>query len=453
MPQPILSEQQQRYLSRFTSEYVRQTAGSQQRREATWPALADARSSQGYWLSAPAPVRQLWLATKELRHPIVADRAEGAYVWDLDGNRTIDFCLGFGIHLFGHRPAFVDEALRRQLDRGVPIGYQSELANRVAAAVTAMTGNERVTFCNTGAEAVMGAVRLARAATRRELLVVFAHSYHGSYDAGLPATEMTRGLPSSHRQDTLVLEYGAPASLEIIAEQADRIAAVLVEPVQARSPGLQPAEFLQALRSLTHERQIALIFDDVLLGFRIHQGGSQAHFGIRADLVTYGKIIGGGMPIGAVAGSARFLDLIDGGAWSSGDASEPSADKIWFAGTFTKNPLTLAAADAVTTHLQAAGNQLQEGLNRRAERLVTGLSSWLAEEHMPVRIERFGSMFRFMLSPQMWILIPHLRLRGIYAFDGGSFFLSTAHSDADLDRLTAAVKDSLLTLRSGGYIT
>lgn len=450
-PSP-LHENQQRYLDRFIDDYVRQTKGSQARREATWPALADARSSQGFFKGARADLRDYWLLTKRLRYPIVAERAQDAHVWDIDGNRYVDFCLGFGVHLFGHRPAFLDEALRRQLERGLPIGYQSNGANDIAASIATMTGSERVAFCNTGAEAIMGALRLARAATRRNTVVVFAHSYHGSYDGVLPAIEMTRGLPTSHNTDTLVLEYGAPRSLEIIAERATEIAAVLVEPVQARSLSLLPAEFLTALRQLTRDKDIALIFDEILLGFRIHQGGLQAHFGIRADLATYGKILGGGLPIGVIAGSARFLDQIDGGRFSHHDDSAPQVDKIWFAGTFTKNPLTMAAAQAVTTRLREAGPSLQEGLNERTAQRIDRLNGWLTAESMPVKFERFGSMFRIVAPPPMWILIPHLRQRGVYLFDGMAFFLSTAHSDEDLAHFEESVKDSLRTMRSGGFI-
>jgi glutamate-1-semialdehyde aminotransferase len=396
--------------------------------------------------------REYWLATKGLRYPIVADRGDGAHVWDIDGNRYVDFCLGFGVHLFGHRPAFVEDALRRQLERGMPIGYQSDRANEVAAAVAKMTGAERVAFCNTGAEAIMGAVRLARAATGRDTIAVFSQSYHGSYDATLPAIGMMHGLSSSQKKDTLVLQYGSARSLERIAERAGEMAGVLVETVQPSRPSLQPVEFLRELRTLTQNRDIALIFDDILLGFRIHQGGTQAYFGIRADLATYGKIIGGGMPIGAVAGAARFMDAIDGGPRSSEDRSWPAARKVWFAGTFTKNPMTMAAAHAVATRLEHEGNGLQEALNAKTAQLAGRLNRWLVEQSMPVRIEHFGSLFRLMSTPQMWLIIPHLRMRGVYAFDGMTFFLSTAHSDTDIGQIEDAVKDSLLAMRGGGFI-
>jgi glutamate-1-semialdehyde aminotransferase len=450
MPQPFTT-QQRAYLERFADEYTRRLPGSHARRERAYPALADARSSQGWSAQLPPAAREAWAATRRLRFPIVADRCEGAHTWDIDGNAYVDFCLGFGVHLFGHRPAFLEDALHRQLARGLPIGFQSDQADEVAVAIATMTGAERVALCNTGAEAIMGAVRLARAATRRDTIAVFAHAYHGSYDATLPAIDMSLGLPASARADTLVLEYGAPRSLEILEARADTIAAVLVEPVQARSPALQPRAFLAELRALTRRRDVALIFDDVLLGFRIHQGGSQAHFGVQADLATFGKILGGGLPIGAIAGAARFLDAIDGGPWRADGDALPATDKVWFAGTFTKNPLTMAAAAAVTTRLEAAGNDLQAGLTARVASLVARASAWLAEHAVPLRIEHCGSMLRLMVTPPTWVLLPHLRLRGIYAFDGATFFLSTAHTDADLDRFLEALQDSVLAMRSGGF--
>jgi len=281
---------------------------------------------------------------------------------------------------------------------------------------------------------------------------VFANAYHGSYDATVPAIGSAHGVPARATQDTIVLDYGSDAALERIAAEASELAAVLIEPVQARAPELQPRAFLHELRRITQDHGAALICDDVLLGFRIHQGGCQAHFGIAADLATYGKIIGGGMPIGVVTGSRRFMDPVDGGAWRDTDDSLPDVDKIWFAGTFNKNPLTMAATEAVVERFVADGPALQDGLNHRAEVLVDRLSIWLREHRMPVSIARFGSMFRFVGALPTTLLIPHLAMRGVYTWEGMVFFVSVAHSDQDLIALEDAVKDSLLAMRQGGYI-
>ncbi|HTE55649.1 MAG TPA: aminotransferase class III-fold pyridoxal phosphate-dependent enzyme [Kofleriaceae bacterium] len=445
------SAEQRAYLDRFCADYVARTRGSQRQREQGWPRLADPRSSSGY-SGAPGPVRDFWLATKRLRYPLVGSRCDGVSVWDIDDNEYVDFGLGFGVHLFGHRPAFILDAITDRLARGTPIGFQSEVANEVAEGIARLTGAERVAFSNTGTEAVMSAVRLARAATRRSKLVVFEHSYHGSYDDVVRSIGATRGIPDARASDVLVLGYGDSESLDRIEAEADQIAAVLVEPVQARRPGLQPVEFLHQLRALTARRSIALIFDDVLLGFRVHQGGCQAHFDVRADLATYGKVIGGGLPIGILTGRTEYMNLIDGGAWQHDGDSIPSGDKIWFAGTFNKNPLTMAATQAVVNHLLEKGNRLQEGLTEKARALDERLGAWLVANRMPVRIARFGSMFRFESAPHLTLLIQHLHMRGIYTWEGMVFFISTAHTDASVERLEEAVKDSLLTMRRGGYL-
>lgn len=450
MNRPIATDER-RYLDDFIASYIARTPSSHRRRQQAWPALADSRASQGYFSHLPEPQRELWLATGAIRYPIVAERADGAEVWDIDGNRYLDFCLGFGVHLFGHRPAFVEEAVAARMQRGLPIAFQTDRSFDLAAAIAAMTGVERVSFCNTGAEAIMGALRLARAATGRRLVVVFADSYHGSYDAVLPAIGQRRGLIPDQDANTLILELGAEASLETIDARADEIAGILVEPVQAKDPRAPTVDFLRRLRALGDAKDIPLIFDEILIGFRIHRGGAQALLGIEADLVTYGKIIGGGMPIGVIAGKSRFLDQIDGGRWCA-DPQAPLAEKVWFSGTFSQNPLTLAVADAVAKRLLQAGLDLQSGLNARMAGLVERIERRLTRADLPVRIAHRGSMLKFLGSPRLWLLAAHLRMRGIYIYDGMAAFLSTAHRDEHLDRFEEAVMDSLEAMRSGGFV-
>jgi glutamate-1-semialdehyde aminotransferase len=444
-----LTPAQLRYVAQFVNEYTARTPKSAAARRAAWPFLADSRSSSGYSLQGPSVMRELWIATKRMRYPIVGQRCAGSRAWDIDGNEYIDFGLGFGAYLFGYNPDFIVEAMRRRIDAGLPMGLQSDVSRDVAEKIARMTGMERVMYCNTGAESAMVALRLARAVTGRNKIVVFASSYHGSGDATIPGLGFLLGVAPGAVEDTIVLEYGADASLQRIAELADQLAAVIVEPVQSRQLGLQPAAFLKELRRITAEHGTALIFDEVMQGFRIHQGGCQAHFGVRADLATYGKIIGGGLPMGAIGGSARFMDRLDGGAWSDEDL--PEVDKIWFSGTFTKNPLTMASAQAVVERLSQAGPALQERLNQRAETLVDRLSIWLREHRTPVSIARFGSMFRFTCAPPMTLLVPHLAMRGVYTAENMLFFVSAAHGDDDLLALEAAVKDSLIAMRQGGY--
>ena len=351
-----LSERQRQHLSELVERFTRRTAASKQVARQYRPVLADSRAIVGFRLSI-----------KEMLYPIVGAGADGARLRDLDGNEYVDITMGFGVHLFGHRPPFVTAAVEEQLRRGIEMGPRPALAGEVAALVCELTGMERATFCNSGTEAVMTALRLARARTGRTKVAIFAGSYHGHSDGTLARAQgdgglsvpLAPGIPPRVAEDVLVLEYGSPRALELLRAHANELAAVLVEPVQSRHPELQPREFLHELRAWTQAAGVVLIFDEMVTGFRVHPGGAQAWFGVAADLATYGKIAGGGLPIGIVAGRASFMDGIDGGLWEYGDASYPRAETTYFGGTFCQHPLAMASARAVLTHLKERGPSLQ----------------------------------------------------------------------------------------------
>ncbi|HKY06506.1 MAG TPA: aminotransferase class III-fold pyridoxal phosphate-dependent enzyme, partial [Blastocatellia bacterium] len=405
--------------------------------------------------------RSLW---KELVYPIVSERAKGAEVYDVDGNRYVDITMGFGVHLLGHAPDCVKEAMQDALTTGFPLGVQSNLAGEVAKLICDFSGMERVSFANSGTEAVMAAIRLARTVTRRNKIAIFAGSYHGWSDLTLArkvgGPKSTRslaiapGIPDKFIEEIVVLDYAAPESLEVIRNQGHELAAVLVEPVQSRRPDLQPKEFLHELRRITSQSGIALIFDEIITGFRIHPGGCQALFDVKADLAIYGKVLGGGLPVGVVAGSSEYIDAIDGGFWDYGDDSYPSAEKTLIAGTFCKHPMIMAAARAILTHLKTEGPSLQERLNRNTSQLVESLNQFCAEQVVPARFVNFGSLFRIVFTgPQRWSsLFYYLALgRGVLVLDGGNFFLSTAHTAADIDEIATGIKESLLEMKRYGW--
>ncbi|WDD92626.1 aminotransferase class III-fold pyridoxal phosphate-dependent enzyme [Burkholderia sp. FERM BP-3421] len=432
-----LSPTQRRYLDQLTARYVARTGGSRARAAASRAALADSRASAGFRPSI-----------KEMLYPIVGSHGAGACFHDVDGNAYLDLTMGFGVSLFGHQPDFVGAALTGQWQRGLQVGPQSPLAGEVAELIRDLTGVERVAFCNTGTEAVMTAVRLARAATGRTKVALFSGAYHGHADGLLvaaPGRPGSAGVTPGAVADVLMFDYGEPHALEQIEACAGELAAILVEPVQSRRPELQPRAFLRRLREIANAHGAALVFDEVLTGFRIHPGGAQAWFDVRADLVAYGKIVGGGLPIGVVGGRARFLDGIDGGAWDYGDASGPHAETVFFAGTFNKNHLTMATARAVLTHLKAAGPALQETLNARTARLADTLNTMLASRGAPVRVAHFGSLFRFQVSGNLDPFFYGLVDKGLYVWEGRTCFLSTAHTEADLativERVTAVVDE------------
>ena len=448
-----LSDRQARHIDSLIQRYTARTARCKEMTQLRRPILADPRVASGF--------RSQW---KEMVYPLVTVRSQGSRLWDADGNEYIDLLNGFGAIFFGHAPAFVTEAIARQLKDGFEIGPQSPLAGEVAELLCELTGNQRVTFCNTGSEAVMAAIRLARTVTARKKIVLFTGDYHGMFEevlvkgirkAGAPHTlPIAPGIPAENIQNIIVLDYGTPEALEYIRQHAGELAAVLVEPVQSRHPALQPIDFLREIRKITEASETALIFDEVVTGFRTHPGGIQALFGIRADLATYGKVVGGGMPIGILAGSAKFMDALDGGMWQYGDPSYPETGVTFFAGTFVRHPLVLAAALAVLKYLKQAGPELQRSLTEKTTALVRTLNSCFEEGGVPSRIEHFASWFYFGFpsdQPYASLLYYHLHEKGIHVREGFPCFLTTAHSYADIERIVRAFQEGIAEMQEGGF--
>ncbi len=246
--QQDLDSDQQQYLNNLIAKYEKRTPGSKRLTAQARPRLADPRAVAGF--------RPQW---KEMVYPLVTERAKGSRIWDVDGNEYIDIVNGYGAIMFGHSPDFVTQAAREQMDLGVAIGPQSPLAGEVAALMCELTGNERVTFCNTGSEAVMAAIRVSRTVTGRDRIIYFAGDYHGTFDEVLVRSTprgtvpLAPGIPLANTGNVVVLEYGADASLEYIRKNADEIAAVLIEPVQTRNPALQPIAFIRTVREITEQ--------------------------------------------------------------------------------------------------------------------------------------------------------------------------------------------------------
>ncbi len=449
-----LTEHQQRWLDAFIVRYTAKTKESKRQAQHHREYLADPRVVAGF--------RQQW---KEMVYPLVAVRSKGARLWDVDGNEYIDILNGFGSSLFGHSPDFVNDAVTKQLSAGIEVGPQTPLAGEVAKLVSEFTGLERATFCNTGSEAVMAAMRLARTVTGRSTIVSFLGDYHGTFDEvlvrpnhrgnDLRSAPIAPGIPQGKVDNIIILEYGSQQALEIIRARADDLAAVLIEPVQSRHPDLQPKEFLHEVRRITAASGTAMIMDEVITGFRVHPRGAQGVFGVKADLATYGKVIGGGHPIGILAGTNRFMDALDGGQWRFGDDSFPEIGVTFFAGTFVRHPLAMAAAKACLVHLKEQGPALQEALNRRTTRLVDALNGLFKKYGVPSFVQRFGSVFYFAFAPKhrMLSLLHYLlRLRGIHIWEGFPCFLTTAHGDAEIDLFIRAVEGSLQELTDGGFL-
>ena len=449
-----LTDQQRRHLEGFLERYTARTGASKRSTADSRDRLADPRTIAGF--------RSIW---KELVYPIVVARSAGSRLWDVDGNEYVDLVNGFGTNLFGHSPSFVVDAIAAQVNRGFEIGPQSAMAGPVASRICEMTGHERAAFCNTGSEAVSAAIRTARTVTGRQTIAMFSGAYHGTFDEVLVRGTTVRGeprsvpiapgIPESACENVLVLEYGSQSALDMLRARGPELAALLVEPVQSRRPDLLPVEFLRKARQLTIDSGTALVFDEVVSGFRVHQGGVQALFDIKPDIATYGKVVGGGLPIGVVAGRSEYLDALDGGRWQYGDDSFPEVGMTFFAGTFVRHPLALAAASAVLDHLKNEGPELQRRLNLRAASLVDALQARAAELQAPVAITNFSSWFCFNLpghQPLSSLFFPFMRSKGIHIWEGRPGFISTAHTDDDLARIVDAFSETLIEMQQAGFL-
>jgi amino acid adenylation domain-containing protein len=447
-----LTERQQVALDKLIARYNQRTAKSKALAQQHRAYFCDPRAAGNF--------RQLW---KEMVYPIVCEHSKGSHIWDIDGNEYIDVTMGFGVNYLGHSPDYVMQAVEAQMKLGMEIGPQSPLAGEVAQMICEFTGLDRATFCNTGSEAVMAAFRVARAVTGRDKIVYFYGDYHGLFDEVLGRPALCDGVPSAmpiapgipHLANIMILDYGNPSSLDAIRQHAGEIAAVIVEPVQARHPGLQPREFLQELRRLTREREIALIFDEVITGFRIAPGGAQEYFGVKADLATYGKVIGGGMPIGVLAGSAKYMDALDGGFWQYGDESSPPTGVTFFAGTFVRHPLAMAAAYAVLKHLKSVGPSLQAQANQVTARFVDKANDFFRSKQLPMQLQKFSTTFYYDFHSDLkyaGLLFYYLRDRGVHIWEGRVGHLSVAHINEDMDRVLQAFQESVEEMQAGGFL-
>lgn len=444
---------QLQYIKNIEKRLNTLTANSKERTQLYRKVYASNRNSAGF--------RPLY---KEMLYQIIAEKAKGSKLVDVDGNEMLDLTMGFGVLLFGHSPDFVKDALKQELEYGMPVGPMGRLTGEVAKDLCELTGMERVFFCNSGTEADMFAVRVARAVTKKNKVVCFKGAFHGTYDGflGIPTysndpdnatISMVPGVTDNAVKDVILLDYDSEASLRYIEEHSDIIAAVITEPVQSRRPDIQPREFLHKLRKVTEENGIALIFDEIITGFRIASGGAQEYFGIKADIATYGKVIGGGMPIGILSGKSEYLDSIDGGMWNFGDDSVPPCEdkRTFVAGTFCHHPMAMAACHSVLTYIKENKDTIYDALNQKTEAFVTELNEFFDKENVEIHINHFGSLFRFTVNLEREIFYYGLLEKGIYIWEGRNCFLSTAHSKEDLDYIINAIKTTVYEMKKAGF--
>ncbi|HET9620023.1 MAG TPA: amino acid adenylation domain-containing protein, partial [Kofleriaceae bacterium] len=445
-----LTPLQRSRLDALTQRYNARTRKSKEYTVKHRPRMADPRVVNGF--------RPL---TKELTYQIVIERSRGSHMWDIDGNEYVDVLSGFGMSLFGWQVDFLRNAIHEQVEKGYEIGPQHVLAGEVAELFCDVTGAERAAFCNTGSEAVMGTMRIARTVTGRSLIAIFTGAYHGIFDEvivrgtrKLKSIPAAPGIMPSASQNVLVLDYGTPESMEILRARMHELAAVVVEPVQSRRPDFQPVEFLKELRQLTQEHGTLFIFDEVVCGFRAHPAGAQGLFGIQADLASYGKVVGGGFSIGVIAGKRQFMDALDGGHWEYGDDSIPTVGVTYFAGTFVRHPLALAAAKAALQHMKDAGPKLQENLTAKTAAMVAEINRFMVEIGAPFKLNTFASLWRNVFTedlPYGDLIYAMIRDRGIHILDNFPCFLTTSHTDEDIAKIVAAYKEAALEMQASGF--
>lgn len=394
--------------------------------------------------------------------PVFFEQAEGAHLIDTEGKSYIDYVLSWGPMILGHRAPAVTNAVHQQVDKAMSFGAPTELEIQMAEKVCELVPSiEKVRMVNSGTEATMSAIRLARGFTGRDILVKFEGCYHGHADSllikagsgaltlGVPTSP---GVPASVAEHTVTLEFNnAQAVRDCFAEIGDQIAAVIVEPIAGNMNCIPPVPgFLETLREVCTDSGAVLIFDEVMCGFRAALGGAQAHYGVHADLTTLGKVIGGGMPVGAFGGRADIMDHL------------APTGPVYQAGTLSGNPVAMAAGLATLNAISEP--DVYEQLNAKTQRLTDGIVAAAKSAGIPMTANRVGSMFGLFFTEQEQVtgfadvsrcdgerfnrFFHGMLNEGVYlapsSFEAG--FMSLAHSDEIIQQTIDAATKVLKTL-------
>ena len=427
--------------------------------------FVDTKSSQAFAKAKqviPGGVNSPVRAFKSVgRDPVFIERAKGAYLWDIDGNRYLDYVGSWGPLIVGHAHPEVVESIKRAAELGTSFGAPTEVETVLAEEVLrAYPSLEMVRMVNSGTEATMSALRVARGVTGRTKIVKFEGCYHGHSDqllikAGSGALTLgvptSPGVPAQTAGTTIAARYNDLEGLrEIFQQEGEDIAGVIIEPVAGNMGVVLPEEgFLQGVRRLTAEYGALLIFDEVMTGFRVSYGGAQGYYGIDPDLTCLGKVIGGGLPVGAYGGKRRFMEQIS-----------PSGP-IYQAGTLSGNPLAMNAGLVTLKLLQQPG--VYEELNRKTQRLAQGLKELAGEAGLPAWVNAVGAMFSVFFTDvpvkdfatactsdteRFARFFRGMLERGVYLAPSQyeAIFLSLAHTDADLDYTLEQARVVLKTL-------
>ena len=408
------------------------------------------------------------VGTVDMPYPIYIAEGHGARVVDVDGNEYIDLSMGFGCHVLGHAHPVVVEAVRDAAGRGMQFGIHTPAQEPLARLVVeASRCADAVVFCNSGTEATMYAIRAARAHRGRTRVALFEGAYHGAHDAVLVKTDEDSarnlpravakgaGVPRASVEQVLMLPYRHEAAFELIRRHADELAVVMVEPVQGSNPTLACRDFLAELVTVCREAGVLVLFDEVITGFRLAYGGAQEEMDLQPDLATYGKTLGGGMPVGAVAGRADVLSRFD---WHRQAAS---GAQVFSGGTFGGNPVTMSAGVATLTHLRRHP-EIYADLREHGRRLRDEVGAFCAERGLPAQVMSAHSMIhlRFQSGPVRSArdvdrrfaaaekeFYTRMMLEGVLVPGDHLALTSAAHSTRDVDRVIAACQSALEATR------
>ena len=388
-------------------------------------------------------------------YPFFAEKASGSHIQDVDGKDYIDYCLAYGPLILGHSNPRIVEAVKKQVELGTTYGVPTQKEIELAKLVTRRVPcADMVRFVNSGTEATMSAIRLARAVTGRKKIVKFEGSYHGAHDyvlvksgSGAMGLPDSPGVPEETTKNTILIPFNDVEAVEdLIINQGENIATIIVEPVMGNVGCIPPKNgYLEFLRRITSENGIILIFDEVITGFRLAEGGAQEYYGVTPDLVTYGKILGGGFPIGALSGKKEYMERI-----------VPSGD-VYQAGTFNGNPISVTAGIAA---LEQLDKKFYTELEKKGQYLRKGIEDILGEQDLNYKVVGLASMFQIYFTDRDVYDYQDAKTANTGNFDAyfhklldnGVFippsqfeccFISLKHSTYDLESTLGAIEEAL----------
>lgn len=392
--------------------------------------------------------------------------AKGSKITDYDGNTYIDTSMGYGTFILGHSPNEVKEVVSRQLEKGTLFSSSNFNALELAESIKQATSFDDIVFCNTGSEATMRAIRIARAFNKKNKVGIFSGGWHGSHDGVLVEDDFlneeklifkSSGIPNELLDLCILLPYNDERAFDIIKKNKDELSLVIIEPSQGSNPRDDVRYFLRELKNVTKENDVLLCFDEIITGFRIDIGGGKTFHCTDCDLATYGKIIGGGFPIGVVAGKSEIMKTIF--------SSNPS---VFLGGTFSGNPISTIAGNTVLSILLKEEEKIYNSLFEKGKTFKKILNSFFEEKNLPIRVIGIGSMLRVVFTDfpilsrrdrdNHEVKNPYFRKyfskamanKGIFIPSNGITFLSTEHTTEDIKTITDVYKEVISNFNSGG---